>query len=489
MMLLEVFTMLALLLFSRNICSAKDSVLIIVRSQSNEFHNQLAKDSKARLDAQIQKQNLNAKVILLHKEWNKEYSWTILPLIPDISKRFAHKYDWVMFVEDITKVDLVNFFNNVLSKYDSNKEQYIGKCLFDKESTIIHHYAFFDGRVREFKYPDFHAGWIMSKTLIQKIENKWDSSKVRTDFQIDVQHEIAMYLDKTFDVKMICEKKICGGDPDEQCVTWVDYEIPDCGSKISLNDVLVAVKTTQKFHKNRVQVVKDTWGKYPRHIIYYSNITDPSVPTVDCGVPNTERGHCGKMEVIINDAYKQKHLKNFSWLVIADDDSIIGLSALVKLLNCYNSIHPVVLGERYGYGLTSTHGYGYITGGGSMVMSRGAIRAWVEKGCDCPTIDSPDDMVLGQCCSFVLNEPVVHSPRFHQARPEDYSDGYLQNLQPVSFHKHWEVDPIKVYEKYFASNDAAAFALPHELEPTEAPVIMPVPIPPTPTDIPIKDEL
>jgi len=144
-------------------------------------------------------------------------------------------------------------------------------------------------------------------------------------------------------------------------------------------------------------------------------------------------------------------------LVIADDDSIIGLTQLVKLLNCYKPSIPVVLGERYGFGLNSGHGYGYITGGGGMVMSRSAINAWIENDCQCPSIDTPDDMILGQCFSGVVGIPVIHSPRFHQARPEDYSVGYITNLQPVSFHKHWEVDPIKVYETYFAADDHAEF--------------------------------
>ena len=480
---------LASLLFYGNFCLANESLLVIVRSQTNGYHQRLATENKARLDVQIKKHDLNVDVAIMHELWNVEYAWTVLPLLSDISEKFSSKYNWIMFIEDITKVDVIHLMNNVLSKYNANEEQYIGRCLFDKDSTIIHHYAFFNGKVREFKYPDFHAGWIISKALLQKIGSTWDSSKIPSDFQIDIQHEIAMYLDKTFSIKMTCENQICGGNLDKNCATWVDYAVPDCGTKIALDNVLVSVKTTKKFHDNRVQIVKKTWGKYPKHIIYYSNVTEPEIPTIDCGVPNTVRGHCGKMEVIIRQAFEKENLNTFPWLVIADDDSIIGLSALVKLLNCYNSDDPIVLGERYGYGLTSARGYSYITGGGSMVMSRGAIKAWVEKDCRCHTIDSPDDMVLGQCFSYSVGAPVVHSPRFHQARPQDYSDGYLQNLQPVSFHKHYEIDPIKVYEKYFAKNDDAAFTIPNEPEPTEAPVIMPVPIPPTPTEVPIKDEL
>ena len=31
-----------------------------------------------------------------------------------------------------------------------------------------------------------------------------------------------------------------------------------------------------------------------------------------------------------------------------------------------------------------------------------------------------------------------------QARPPDYPSSLLAYRKPVSFHKHWEIDPIKV---------------------------------------------
>lgn len=39
-----------------------------------------------------------------------------------------------------------------------------------------------------------------------------------------------------------------------------------------------------------VPVVKQTWAKDATHLEYYSDTTDPSIPTIDLGVPNTERG-------------------------------------------------------------------------------------------------------------------------------------------------------------------------------------------------------
>lgn len=39
-----------------------------------------------------------------------------------------------------------------------------------------------------------------------------------------------------------------------------------------------------------VPIVQKTVGKYAKHIVYYSETEDPSIPTENIGVPNTERG-------------------------------------------------------------------------------------------------------------------------------------------------------------------------------------------------------
>lgn len=40
-----------------------------------------------------------------------------------------------------------------------------------------------------------------------------------------------------------------------------------------------------------VPIVQETVGKYAKHIVYYSETEDPSIPTENIGVPNTERGN------------------------------------------------------------------------------------------------------------------------------------------------------------------------------------------------------
>ena len=40
-----------------------------------------------------------------------------------------------------------------------------------------------------------------------------------------------------------------------------------------------------------------------------------------------------------------------------------------------------------------------------------------------------------------------------QARPPDYPSSMLAYRRPVSFHKHWEIDPVKVYKDHFQTSD------------------------------------
>lgn len=219
---------------------------------------------------------------------------------------------------------------------------------------------------------------------------------------------------------------------------------------VKKEEIFVAVKTCRKFHADRIPIVKKTWAAQASHIEYYSDYAETAIPTVDLGIPNTDRGHCGKTFAILERFLNHSHDK-IAWLVIVDDDTLISISRLRHLLSCYDSSDPVFLGERYGYGL-GTGGYSYVTGGGGMVFSREAIRRLLASNCRCYSNDAPDDMVLGMCFSG-LGIPVTHSPLFHQARPVDYPKDYLSHQIPVSFHKHWHIDPVKVYLTWLASSE------------------------------------
>ncbi|XP_014677413.1 PREDICTED: beta-1,3-glucosyltransferase-like, partial [Priapulus caudatus] len=244
-------------------------------------------------------------------------------------------------------------------------------------------------------------------------------------------------------------------DQREGCVSSYPTRFPDCGPPASQDDVFFAVKTCEKFHTERVPVVQRTWGKHAKHIEIYSEKEDTSIPTVYLGVNNTERGHCAKTFAILRRALEQPLISKMQWLVIADDDTLLSVRRMLQLLACYDPRQAVALGERYAYGATAGFGYDYLTGGSSMVFSITAVRQMLDSGrCMCPTPDTPDDMTIGMCLKS-LGIPVTHSPYFHQARPEDYSEDMLSHQLPVSFHKHWMVDPYRVYDDWFADADVA----------------------------------
>ncbi|XP_025766612.1 beta-1,3-glucosyltransferase isoform X4 [Oreochromis niloticus] len=254
--------------------------------------------------------------------------------------------------------------------------------------------------------------------------------------------EIALFIwEEGHGPKLTAVPEFCT-EPRDGCATTFTTYLPDCGDPVSKNDVFVAVKTCQKFHSDRVPVVKATWEKDAGFLEYYSDVTDASIPTISLGVPNTERGHCGKTFAILR-RFLSKAVPKADWLLIVDDDTLISLPRLRQLLRCYNPKEAVSLGERYGYGLIQK-GYSYTTGGGGMVLSRTAVSRLLSSSCGCYSDDAPDDMVLGRCFT-TLGVPITHSPLFHQARPDDYSEEMISTQHAISFHKHWNVDPVAVY--------------------------------------------
>ncbi|XP_055100349.2 beta-1,3-glucosyltransferase isoform X1 [Symphalangus syndactylus] len=425
-------------------------IVFVIQSQSNSFHAKRAEQLKKSILKQAADltQELPS-VLLLHQLAKQEGAWTILPLLPHFSVTYSRNSSWIFFCEEETRIQIPKLLET-LRRYDPSKEWFLGKALHDEEATIIHHYAFSENPT-VFKYPDFAAGWALSIPLVNKLTKRLKSESLKSDFTIDLKHEIALYIwDKGGGPPLTPVPEFCTDDVDFYCATTFHSFLPLCGKPVKKKDIFVAVKTCKKFHGDRIPIVKQTWESQASLIEYYSDYTENSIPTVDLGIPNTDRGHCGKTFAIL-ERFLNRSQDKTAWLVIVDDDTLISISRLQHLLSCYDSGEPVFLGERYGYGL-GTGGYSYITGGGGMVFSREAIRRLLASKCRCYSNDAPDDMVLGMCFSG-LGIPVTHSPLFHQARPVDYPKDYLSHQVPISFHKHWNIDPVKVYFTWLAPSD------------------------------------
>lgn len=413
-------------------------VVFIVLSQPNPYHAGRARELQIHFMEQTKfLPDDEPAIYLTHRQWQGTAAWIIFPLLEKWVKMFPGK-SWMFVCEEETRINLTRI-DSMLQRYDPSEDWFLGHALRDKEPTIIHHFA----DPNKLTFPDFAAGFLLSFPLLKKLADRWPDPDFRADFAIDPKHEFASFV-LLSGVTLTNVPELCGHKHRDNCATTISMKFPYCGPPVKQEDLFVAVKTCEKFHTDRVPVVLKTWAQETDNLEFYSETEDKSIPTIDLGVPNTERGHCGKTMAIMKRAVTEDHIRNTKWLLVADDDTIINIEGLQRLLACYDPDSLVALGERYGYQTYNRGGYDYITGGGGMIFSMPVVQRLVDE-CRCPGNDSPDDMILGMCLKR-MEIPITHVPYIHQARPADYSAGYLGRQIPISFHKHWNCDPYQVYK-------------------------------------------
>uniref|UniRef100_A0A8C4ICY4 Beta 3-glucosyltransferase b n=1 Tax=Dicentrarchus labrax TaxID=13489 RepID=A0A8C4ICY4_DICLA len=380
-------------------------VALVIQSQRNSYHARRAGQRKEEILQQAAQLRQGVPVVLLLHELSEyEGDWSILPVLPHLYANYGQSASWFFFIEEETRVTLPALLQ-VLHRYQAQKEWFLGKHLHDNEASIIHHYAFSEDP-GSFSYPDPAAGWALSTPLLQRLTERIQYEHLKSDFTIDLEHEIALYIwEEGAGPKLTAVPEFCT-ERRENCATTFTTYLPNCGDPVSKKDVFVAVKTCQNFHSDRVPVVKATWEKDAEFLEFYSDVTDASIPTISLGVPNTERGHCGKTFAIL-----RRFLK------------VLTFQVFLIYYSCF------------------------LCSGCRMVLSRAAVSRLISSGCSCYSDDAPDDMVLGRCFTS-LGVPITHSPLFHQARPDDYSETLISLQQAISFHKHWNIDPVAVYKHW-----------------------------------------
>ncbi|XP_063238783.1 beta-1,3-glucosyltransferase isoform X1 [Bacillus rossius redtenbacheri] len=436
-------------------CLAPCDVVFVVLSQGGTSYTETqAELARKHLLGQSEDGGQDSPVIYLtHEEFQHPGSWTVLPMIQTLNLRHGTNASWVVFGDSQTRFKLRRLLNH-LAEHDKLQEMWLGRALHDREATIIHHFAFADNP-QLFKYPHISSGFAMSRALLNRLSARLASESVRKmDFSIDPAHELALFVrDGGRGPSLTPSEALCLHDQ-PQCASYVSPPEP-CGEPIPKKSMYFAVKTCKKFHTDRVPIVKRTWAKHAVHLGFFSEADDETIPTINVGVPNTEQGHCGKTTAILRHvAARLVDMADVKWVVLVDDDTILSVGRLQQLLACFDASRPLALGERYGYRLLRpSQGYNYLTGGAGVALGRDAVASVAASDyCRCSSPSAPDDMFLGVCLAR-LGVPVVHSPLFHQARPVDYAPEYLAVQSPVSFHKHWMIDPVSVYERWFRDVD------------------------------------
>ncbi|XP_051817795.1 beta-1,3-N-acetylglucosaminyltransferase manic fringe [Antechinus flavipes] len=211
---------------------------------------------------------------------------------------------------------------------------------------------------------------------------------------------------------------------------------------LALTEVYIAVKTTQNFHKSRLQLLLDTWISRARKQTYiFTDGEDPALQerlgphlvVTNCSAEHSHPALSCKMAAEF-DAFLASGL---SWFCHLDDDNYLNPKALLKLLSSFSPTsdvyvgkpsldRPIMASEPMPNNQTRPVRFWFATGGAGFCINRKLARKmvpWASGSNFLSTSTSirlPDDCTVGYIVESKLGRRLLPSPLFHS---------HLENLQ------------------------------------------------------------
>uniref|UniRef100_A0AAY4DFK5 Fringe-like glycosyltransferase domain-containing protein n=1 Tax=Denticeps clupeoides TaxID=299321 RepID=A0AAY4DFK5_9TELE len=228
---------------------------------------------------------------------------------------------------------------------------------------------------------------------------------------------------------------------------------------IGADDVFIAVKTTKKFHRSRLDLLLETWiSRNTRQTYIFTDGEDEELKkkvgshaiNTNCSAAHSRQALSCKMAV----EYDKFIESGKKWFCHVDDDNYVNVNALVKLLSHYPHTQDMYIGkpsldrpieatERLGDNKMRPVHFWFATGGAGFCVSRGLalkMSPWASGGHFMNTAEKirlPDDCTIGYIIESVLGVPLTRSNLFHS---------HLENLQQVSRTEiHKQVSTLHVW--------------------------------------------
>ncbi|XP_043834961.1 beta-1,3-N-acetylglucosaminyltransferase lunatic fringe [Dromiciops gliroides] len=208
-------------------------------------------------------------------------------------------------------------------------------------------------------------------------------------------------------------------------------------------DVFIAVKTTKKFHRSRLDLLLDTWISRNKEMTFiFTDGEDEvlkqhtgNVINTNCSAAHSRQALSCKMAV----EYDKFIESGRKWFCHVDDDNYVNVPTLVKLLSSYPHTQDVYIGkpsldrpiqatERISENKMRPVHFWFATGGAGFCISRGLalkMSPWASGGHFMNTAEKirlPDDCTIGYIIESVLGVRLIRSNLFHS---------HLENLQQV----------------------------------------------------------
>ncbi|XP_071327051.1 beta-1,3-N-acetylglucosaminyltransferase lunatic fringe [Trachinotus anak] len=219
---------------------------------------------------------------------------------------------------------------------------------------------------------------------------------------------------------------------------------PPPAEDISADDIFIAVKTTKKFHKSRLNLLLDTWiSRNMQQTYIFTDGEDEELKkkigshaiNTNCSAAHSRQALSCKMAV----EYDKFIESGKKWFCHVDDDNYVNVRTLVKHLSLYPHTQDMYIGkpsldrpieatERLGDNKMKPVNFWFATGGAGFCVSRGLalkMSPWASGGHFMNTAEKirlPDDCTIGYIIESVLGVPLTRSNLFHS---------HLENLQQV----------------------------------------------------------
>ncbi|XP_036816627.1 beta-1,3-N-acetylglucosaminyltransferase radical fringe isoform X2 [Oncorhynchus mykiss] len=211
---------------------------------------------------------------------------------------------------------------------------------------------------------------------------------------------------------------------------------------LELKDIFIAVKTTRKYHKSRLDLLFQTWvSKAKEQTFIFTDGEDQelrrragdNIINTNCSAAHTRQALCCKMSVEY-DKFIESQRK---WFCHMDDDNYVIVPSLLKLLSSYHHTqdvylgrpsldHPIEAAERVKSDGSVSVKFWFATGGAGFCISRGLalkMSPWASLGNFISTAEKirlPDDCTMGYIIEALLEVTLTHTHLFHS---------HLENLQ------------------------------------------------------------
>lgn len=189
--------------------------------------------------------------------------------------------------------------------------------------------------------------------------------------------------------------------------------------------ILCWVMTGPNNLEKKARHVKATWSRHCNIVVFISSVDNPDFPTVGL---NTKEGRDQLYWKTIRAFHyvMEKHGDEADWFLKADDDTYVIVDNLRWILASHSPEDPVYFGRRFKPYVKQ----GYMSGGAGYVLSKEALRRFVEgfRTKVCTHTTSVEDLAMGQCLEKVGvvagdSRDTIQRETFHPFVPESHLTG------------------------------------------------------------------